>query len=209
MTMSSKRQRFCLLGCVLAGLAWAPASQAGITVTAPNLDVDYRDTSAEFTITAEFTGGYDVNWYEVDMSLAPRGGVSGVTFNSAVAADSDYILGGAGLGWSISIDEDFHIYGDDVLGGDTDTVAWDDATANMITVKLSLALDESNVGDVYDLTFDADFSGIFGPYDDDLKDWPEWAASWNAGTITVTPEPATLSLLGLGGPALLRRRKKK
>ena len=33
------------------------------------------------------------------------------------------------------------------------------------------------------------------------------ATSYTTGAVTLTPEPATLSLLALGGLAILRRRK--
>jgi hypothetical protein len=39
----------------------------------------------------------------------------------------------------------------------------------------------------------------------DVADYDIWAA--NVGQTAGTPEPATMSLLALGGPAMLRRRK--
>ena len=48
--MSSKLQRIGFVAFVLACLIAAPASQAGITVTAPNVNVDYQAASAGFTI---------------------------------------------------------------------------------------------------------------------------------------------------------------
>ncbi len=186
---------------VVAVMVMSGVASAGIVVTVPDKIVDYLDASDSLTLTIQFTGSYDVDSYELDLRLAGRSGASGVTFIGAAEA-AGYFLAGNSVGWSTVVDEDLRIYGDDGTATPPETLA-NTAALNLITVNLDLALDASNIGDVYDVTFDMGGSAI---YDTSFAEFGD--VTWNDGTITVVPEPASMTLLALGGLLALRRKRK-
>jgi len=190
-------------GLALAALlVMSEAASAGIVVTVPDKDVDYRDPSDALTLTIQLTGSYDIDSYELDVRLAGRSGASGVTFNGA-AEPAGYFLGTNRVGWVSAVDEDFRIYGDDGTNTPPETLA-DTAALNLLTINLDLNLDASDIGDEYDVTFDMGGSAI---YDTSYAEFGD--VTWNAGTITVMPEPASMGFLALGGLVLIRRRKRR
>lgn len=185
---------------VAAILAISGVASAGIVVTVPDKDVDYLDLSDSLTLTIQFTGSCDVDSYELDLRLAGRSGASGVTFNGAVEP-AGYFLGGNRVGWVSAVDEDFRIYGDDGTATPPETLA-NTAALSLITVNLDLALDASNIGDKYDVTFDMGGSAV---YDTSFAEFGD--VTWNGGTITVVPEPTSMALLVLCGLALVCRKR--
>jgi len=186
---------------VVTILAMSGAATAGIIVTVPDKEVDYRDSSDTLTLTIQFTGSYDVDSYELDLRLAGRSSASGVTLNGTVEP-AGYFLGGNRVGWSSAVNEDFRIYGDDGTATPPHTLA-DTAALNLITINLDLALDDLDIGDKYDVIFDMGGSAI---YDESFVEFGD--VTWNGGTITVVvPEPASIALLSMGGLLALRRKR--
>ena len=184
---------------VAAILAMSGVASAGIVVTVPDKDVDYLDLSDSLTLTIQFTGSYDVDSYELDLRLAGRSSASGVTFNGAVEPAGCF-LGGNRVGWASAVDEDFRIYGDDGTATPPQPLA-NTAALDLVTVNLDLALDASDIGDKYDVTFDMGGSAV---YDTSFAEFGD--VTWNGGTITVVPEPA-IALMTVGGLLALRRRR--
>ena len=70
-----------MLSAALLGIS-LPASGDMITVTIPDQDLPYTATSASFTLSAQIQGSYDLDNFSLWLRLAPRGGASGVTFNT-------------------------------------------------------------------------------------------------------------------------------
>jgi len=182
-------------------LAMSGAASAGIVVTVPDKNVDYRDSSDTLTLSIQFVGSYDVDSYELDVRLAGRSGASGVTFNGA-AEPAGYFLGTNRVGWVSAVDEDFRIYGDDGTNTPPETLA-DTAALNLLTINLDLNLDASDIGGEYDVTFDMGGSAI---YDTSYAEFGD--VTWNAGTITVVPEPASITLVSVAGLLALRRKRR-
>ncbi len=78
------------------------------------------------------------------------------------------------------------------------------ATDITSTGILGLLAVKSSVPDIYDIDFDITTPGVATEV---AGGGITFGLTVDGGTVTVTPEPATLMLLGLGGIALLRRRK--
>jgi hypothetical protein len=188
------------IAAMAVGLIAAPAS-ADLIMRIPDKEVDVASTSDELTLEAEFIGSYDVQSYTVYVTLTPRSGATGVTFNGSQAGPSPYIFP-VNVGWSAVWDTGTLLAGDDAVDDTMESYA--DETVNLTTVTLSLD-GTAEIGDEFDLewTTTNDFSAV--------RDYPNdenVVTSYDNGVITVTPEPMTLGLLGLGGLALVRRRRR-
>ena len=171
--------------------------QAAIVISIPDLAIPYTDSSASFTVTAEVTGSYTIDSYSLNLALTGMEGATGVTFNGATEADSDYFLAD-NLGWSLVTDEDFELAGDDGVNSSAETIT--DATRYMITVLLDVVVTAADIGDKYDVTFE-DVGGLTDIYDE------SWASitgvTWDGGVIEIIPEPSTAVLLGFAALCLL------
>lgn len=203
-----------VFGALLVVLVMSLPAWADIVVSIPDLEIPYTATSSEFTVSAAFTGSYDVDSYSLYLTLVPQAGASGVTFSTAAdaaeEASTNYIFP-SNVGWGTVLSNPLAIFGDDGVSGAAETIT--DATRNMITVQLGAILTSANVGDQYSI----EFSGIGNTtdiLDSNLDSIP--GITWDPGFITITgaviPEPGSVVMLvGLGLTSLVfyRRRRKK
>lgn len=185
----------CLLF-VLPGLAGAD-----IVWTVPSLVIPNSSGTASFTVTATFSGSYDVAGYGIDLRLTPESGATGLSLNGASEATSNYVFTVPRDHYASTISNVIRIYGADTVSPvpGTETIA--DITKNLITVNLTVA---PGAHGVYDLTLNSAFSSL----NDELGD-PFAGQAFGSGTITVTPEPMTICLFALGGlGAMVRLRRR-
>ena len=198
-----------VFGALVIVFAISLPTWGAIEVSIPDLKIPYTETSSAFTVEAVFSGSYDVDSYSLLLKLVPQLGASGVTFNSASEASTDYIFTSSD-GWFTVKDEPLEVGGDDGVpfGAPAETIA--DVTRNMITVQLAASLTAANIGDTYVVEFagpgttssilDENFTPISG-------------ITWTPGEIEITdiPEPSSLVILtglGLSSLVFFRRRTK-
>jgi len=181
------------------------SAQGGtLTVSVPDIEVPYGASSHTFTVSAEFDGSHDVYSYALAMHLDGRDGATGVAFDNAKEAVSDYVFAD-NFGWlTLNVLPDTLLWGDDSVNVTAETIA--DTTKNLIEVTLALGLTSANIGDKYDVTFDTDWSDMWGP-----EPSTELEVTWDPGVITVVPEPSTvvLALAGLAAAAWFARSRRR
>ena len=115
---------------------------ADIVLEAPTETILNNVGAASFTVTAQLTGSYDVAGYDLKLTLTPRDGATGLSFNGANGASSDYLFTVSHDGFAIppGSNNPTWLYG-------ADTVSWPvpsyetivDDTRNMVTVNLIVA----------------------------------------------------------------------
>ena len=86
--------------------------------------------------------------------------------------------------------------------------AGDTATATGVLFTITVDVSGFSNGDEFDLKLSGTVDGDVEMLGDDGGDEITVTPTINNGKITITPEPATLSLLALGGLALIRRRRR-
>lgn len=169
---------------------------AGLSAAAPSSDVQasfkFRGNTlnavssmgAEYTFTIGWGTGSAMDGGIPATAVALFLGSDGTTYNDRYA-DTTTTDAGA-----------------DVMGAFHDfTIIWNSATRNFSVYydsTLKYTTTSMNAGDLADKVLFVSFGDYSGGDTGLSGDWDE---------ITVTPEPTTLALLGLGGLALLRRRK--
>ena len=140
------------------------------------------DLRGNGTIDASGSGGI-----EVTGDLAPGNSVGqiDITGDLAFADDSSY---------TVSVD-----------GTDADLVTVDgDVT---IGTDVLLAIDGTPTADSYDiLTYTGSLAGTF---DDTQVLLQGYQVTYAPGVVSITPEPGTMALLGLGGAVILVRRRRR
>jgi hypothetical protein len=190
-------KRFSFVACllfVLPGLAGAD-----IVWNVPSEAISNSSSTGSFTVTATFSGSYDVSGYGIDLRLTPESGATGLSFNGASEATSNYVFTVPRVHYGSSISNGTRIYGEDYVSTGTETIAG--GTKNLITVNLTVA---PGAHGVYDVTFNSAFTG----FNDELGD-PFAGQTFGSGTITVTPEPMTICLFAIGGLGALARLRRR
>jgi len=185
---------FAVLALLVPGLAFADS----ITITAPTFDISNANSSGSLTLTAAFLGSYNVAGYDIVMDLSGRNGATGLAFTGDAAAAQNYVLTLPHNGVTGTVTAT-HIFGQDSLSTGTETIA--NTTRNMNTATFSIAPGTTGVFDVQLSIVDGFNDGNVSFGNQILRD----------GTITVTPEPATITLLafGLGGIAVVLWRRRR
>ena len=188
--------RTALIAVVFALSLCAVVEASTILISAPSVSISNSNSSGSFTVTVTFDGNYQVAGYDVKLKLTPESGATGgLAFTGFSAASSNYVLTAAHYGVSGTTDAN-HIFAQDSLLTGTELMG--NQTRNMITVNYAIA--PGTLGE-----FDIGVSIVDGFNDGESDFSPQ---NFHSGQIEVTPEPATLALLAVGGVcAVLKRRR--
>jgi len=178
-----------ILAFLAISLFTSAAGHAGYTVpvatiAAPSIEVPYSADYADFTITATLDGELELTRYQLDVTLVPNDGVSGIYLAGADEAATDYILDNS-HGWVTSTLDGFQLTGSDNA---MTPLTLADITRNMITIELGMNLTAANIGDTYSVTF-----GVPSVADGTHP----VIENYVPGTITVVPEPGGITLVAM------------
>jgi hypothetical protein len=180
-------------------------ASAQIVVSVPDKVVPETATTASLTITATFQQNpvpYDMGGFNLKLNMT---GDAGCVFTGA-SAGSPYALG-VGDNWDAgSIISAGRTIEEITDARDNDAYLVDASAGDVVLnlVVLDVAFSGISIGDQFTIHFDAastndtalfEYSGNYH------------APVWDGGTITV-PEPASMTLLALGGLLALRRKRK-
>ena len=207
------------LGMIATMLVLSAFASADITVDPADVSVDQSIGTFQVLIPITFTDAVVVTTADINLDITPAdGGLefargnSGVPLNDAQASHQD--LGGTpnylfhtGAGatqqqnfssgtdeFAVSInDTSFSLSGDLVPAG-----TWDFTLLNLVIPDPTIA----NGGPV---TYNIDITLV--RIEDEFVD--PLPVQTSGLQVTITPEPATMALLGIGGIGLLLRRKKR
>jgi hypothetical protein len=182
-------------------------------------DVSNSDLLHGLAVTAVgFNGGGDDNALNdgvLGNSFSNGGGVNGAWTADGATATYDLGLGTNGLGWDITSIQSFAAwvnvdFGDQAwtVAVSTDDVSYDDVatvdygpTSNGGSTKVTLT--DLDISGIQYIKFTANLITDNG--NGQVFIWREIDVE---GTATAVPEPSSAALLGLGGLALLRRRRR-
>jgi len=185
--------------CMLPGLA-----SAGILFTVPDVSVLNTSGSTSLTVTVTIDTSTVVTGYDLSLVLAPQAGATGtVALGTTSQAGTNYILTGShSFDLGVVTDPNTAVFVNSGLLSGSEAVS---GTKNLITLNLVIgatALGNWDLKLVQEnpVTHEIITGLIDGSYDKYTGE------SYDDGVITVTPEPATVGLLVLGGLALIRRR---
>jgi len=183
-----------------------PAS-AGILVDFPDTDVPDTAATVSIPITVTFEQDatpYDMGGFNLKLDIT---GDAGCVFTGP-APGTPYVLG-IGDNWDPGSIANGGLTLEEVTDARDDDGYLVDASAGDVVLGLivaNFAFSGISIGDQFHIAFDAastndtalfEYGGAFH------------TPVWSGGTITITPEPATLSLLALGGLAMIRHRRRK
>lgn len=185
-----------------------------LIVTVPSKAIAPGAIGETLTLTIGAVGmDYGVQGYNLQVDLMPQGTASGLTFGTTDMAISGYILplppAGFGVaGVTPTTVVAFDGYGPDFGMGHT--IIPDGTSKNLFTIDLSVGA--VTPGDVFDVVFptDLDIRQVyewFGGFNIDV--YPQDELTFVPGRIFITPEPATMALLAVGGCLALVRRKRR
>ena len=180
-------------------------ASAGIIVSVPDTDVPETTTVASLTVTATFQQNpapYDMGGFNVKLDMA---GDAGCVFAGA-SAGALYALG-VGNNWDAgSIMNAGRTIEEITDARDNDAYLVDASAGDVVLdlVVIDVAFSGISIGDQFIIEFDAastndtalfEYSGNFH------------TPTWNGGTTTVVPEPASVALLVLCGLTLVCRKR--
>lgn len=185
-----------LAAALVAGLVGVSMAQADVVlkISSVSLDSPASATDIYSFVTMQLTNGTPAP------SLLSMN--AGVTMTSSGGTGASIAGAEYGGGPFPSTDAFSVMAGDTaVFSNDTAGVVPVSVADGDILLKVKLHLDPGAVG-TYDLTFDDLFTSLY----DGSNQPVEFITS--PGTLTITPEPASLGLLGIAGLGLLRRRSR-
>jgi len=189
---------------VLAVCAMSSGAVADIIFTVPDAEVSPTDTILSLVVTGMSTvDNQGLTGFNAKFDIA---GPPGCTFTGAQKPpEANYILPGGGVpasGNVINAGRSIEEIADVVFDPPFPVLP---ASATRDVVQLDFAFSGIALGDVFTISFDAASTNDTNFYDDLGYDI---FGVYGTGTITVTPEPATMSVLALGGLVLIRRRRR-
>jgi hypothetical protein len=179
-------------------LSMAGMASAGIEVIAPSFALSNSDTHGGFSVAATFAGSYDVAGYDVMLTMSGRNGATGLSFASpggASEAATAYIFSLGHDGFGLQTDTASVLFGQDNASAGTEMLT--NTTRNLMDVNLVVSPGTLGVFDVLVSRADG--------FNDGHVSFSDQAAI--NGVITVTPEPATMTLVIAGVLAALGRRR--
>ncbi len=179
---------------------------AGVVVSVPDTVVLDTDTTASLTITATFQQNpipYDLGGFNLKLDMT---GDIGCVFTGA-SPGSPYVLG-VGNNWAPgSIINAGRTIEEITDARDNDAYLVDASAGDVVLnlVVFDVAFSGISIGDQFMINFDAastNDTALF-EYSGDYH-----TPTWDGGTITVVPEPASLALMSIGGLLALWRKRR-
>ena len=161
------------------------------------------------TFSIDVTGGGAIQGVNFYIQIGDGGDDNGGTDTKPIITALD-IVGPGTLFNGISNAQSTDSTANDLIWfADTTVLAAVGTTeANGLLAYVTVDTAGTAAGEVYDLFLTGVAAAIFSSSGKDT-DFTGVSADITNGTITITPEPATLSLLALGGLALMGRRRRK